>query len=86
MAREGGYGASPADVALTVAQRNGGPGAPPITELAAAGAKRISTGTAITQAAYALAGRATTELLTKGTYTEMEEALDFGTINNLLAR
>ena len=63
-----------------------GPGAPPIAELAAAGAKRISTGTAITQAAYALAGRAAAELLTKGTYTELEEALDFGTINNLLAR
>jgi 2-methylisocitrate lyase-like PEP mutase family enzyme len=63
-----------------------GPGAPPTAELAAAGARRISTGTAIAQAAYALAGRAATELLTKGTYTELEEALDFGTINNLLAR
>ena len=63
-----------------------GPGAPPVAELTAAGVRRISTGTAITQAAYALAGRAAAELLTKGTYTELEEALGFGTINNLLAR
>jgi 2-methylisocitrate lyase-like PEP mutase family enzyme len=62
-----------------------GPGAPPIAELAAAGARRVSTGTAITQAAYALAGRAATELLTKGTYTEIGEALEFGAINNMLA-
>jgi 2-methylisocitrate lyase-like PEP mutase family enzyme len=63
-----------------------GPGAPPIAELAAAGARRVSTGTAITQAAYALAGRAATELLAKGTYTEIEDALAFGAMNSLLVR
>jgi 2-methylisocitrate lyase-like PEP mutase family enzyme len=44
------------------------PGAPAVAELAAAGVVRISLGAAITQAAYALAARATTELLTAGTY------------------
>jgi 2-methylisocitrate lyase-like PEP mutase family enzyme len=44
------------------------PGAPAVAELAAAGVVRISLGPAITQAAYALAARATAELLTAGTY------------------
>jgi 2-methylisocitrate lyase-like PEP mutase family enzyme len=37
------------------------PGAPSVAELAAAGAVRISLGSAIAQAAYAVAGRAATE-------------------------
>jgi 2-methylisocitrate lyase-like PEP mutase family enzyme len=45
-----------------------GPGAPSVAEFAAAGAVRISLGSAIAQAAYAVAARATTELLTGGTY------------------
>jgi 2-methylisocitrate lyase-like PEP mutase family enzyme len=44
------------------------PGAPAVAELAAAGVARISLGPAITQAAYALAARAATEMLTAGTY------------------
>jgi 2-methylisocitrate lyase-like PEP mutase family enzyme len=60
-----------------------GPGAPPVAELAAAGVRRVSTGTAIAQAAYTLATRAATELLTTGSYTVLEQALDFGTINSL---
>jgi 2-methylisocitrate lyase-like PEP mutase family enzyme len=62
-----------------------GPGAPPVTELAAAGVRRVSVGTAITQAAYALANRAATEMLTTGRYTELDGALDFGTLNGLFA-
>jgi 2-methylisocitrate lyase-like PEP mutase family enzyme len=63
-----------------------GPGAPLVAELAAAGVRRVSIGTAITQAAYTLAQHAATELFTTGSYTELEESLDFGTINSLFAR
>jgi 2-methylisocitrate lyase-like PEP mutase family enzyme len=60
-----------------------GPGTPPVAELVAAGVRRVSIGTAIAQAAYTLAKRAATELLTTGSYATLEEALDFGTINSL---
>jgi 2-methylisocitrate lyase-like PEP mutase family enzyme len=63
-----------------------GPGAPLVAELAVAGVRRVSIGTAIAQAAYTLAKRAATELLTTGSYAELEQALDFGTINSLFAR
>jgi 2-methylisocitrate lyase-like PEP mutase family enzyme len=62
-----------------------GPGAPPVAELAAAGVRRVSVGTAIAQAAYALAERSAIELLTADGYTELEAALDFATINGLFA-
>ena len=60
-----------------------GPGAPPVAELAAAGVRRVSIGTAIAQAVYTLATRSATELLTTGSYAVLEQALDFGTINSL---
>lgn len=60
-----------------------GPGAPSATEFEAAGVRRLSVGTAITQAAYTFAQHAATELLTKGTYTELAGAIDFGTLNTL---
>lgn len=60
-----------------------GPGAPLVAELDSAGVRRVSVGTAITQAAYTLAHRAATELLTTGTYAELDTAIDFATINNL---
>lgn len=63
-----------------------GPGAPTIAEFEAAGVRRVSVGTAISQAAYSIAQRAATELLTKGTYTELKGALDFGIINATLSR
>jgi 2-methylisocitrate lyase-like PEP mutase family enzyme len=62
-----------------------GSGAPLVAELAAAGVRRVSIGTAIAQAAYTLAKRAATELFTTGSYAELEAALDFGTINGLFA-
>lgn len=62
-----------------------GSGAPLVAELAAAGVRRVSIGTAIAQAAYTLARRAATELFTTGSYAELEAALDFGTINGLFA-
>jgi 2-methylisocitrate lyase-like PEP mutase family enzyme len=57
------------------------PGAPSVAELAAAGAVRISLGSGIAQAAYAVAARATTEMLTSGTYNSVADAVDYGTMN-----
>ena len=63
-----------------------GPGTPTVAELASAGVRRVSVGTAISQAAYSIAYRAAAELLTEGTYTELEGALDFATINRMFIR
>ena len=63
-----------------------GPGAPTVAEFESAGVRRVSVGTGISQAAYSVAQRAATELLTKGTYTELEGALDFGKINGMFSR
>lgn len=62
------------------------PGAPTVAEFEAAGVRRVSLGTAVTQSAYTLAQRAATEALTKGTYDELGGALDFGTLNGFFAR
>ena len=62
-----------------------GPGAPTVPELAAAGVRRVSIGTALAQAAYTLTKRTATELFTTGSYAELEAALDFGAINGLFA-
>jgi 2-methylisocitrate lyase-like PEP mutase family enzyme len=61
------------------------PGAPSVAELAAAGAVRISLGSGIAQAAYRVAARATTELLTSGTYNSVADAIDYGTMNASVA-
>jgi 2-methylisocitrate lyase-like PEP mutase family enzyme len=61
-----------------------GPGAPPVAELAAAGAVRVSLGTAIAQAAYGVAARAAAELLTAGTYSASEGGIDYGEMNAAL--
>lgn len=70
--------ASPLPVAV-----GGGPGTPSVAEYESVGVRRISAGTRITQAAYSLASRAAAEMLTKGTFTEIEGAIDYGTINSL---
>jgi 2-methylisocitrate lyase-like PEP mutase family enzyme len=61
------------------------PGAPTVAEFESAGVRRVSVGTSISQAAYSLAQRAATEL-TKGTYTELDGALDFSGINSVFTR
>lgn len=63
-----------------------GPGSPTVAEFEAAGVRRVSLGTAVTQAAYTLAQRAATEVLTTGTYDTLVGALDFGTLNGFFAR
>ncbi len=62
------------------------PGAPTVAEFEAAGVRRVSLGTAVTQSAYTVAQRAATEVLTKGTYQELEGALDFDALNGFFAR
>jgi 2-methylisocitrate lyase-like PEP mutase family enzyme len=62
------------------------PGAPTIAEFEAVGVRRVSLGTALSQAAYSLAHRAAAELLSTGTCTELEGALDFGSINSAVSR
>ncbi|WP_327085554.1 isocitrate lyase/phosphoenolpyruvate mutase family protein [Nonomuraea sp. NBC_01738] len=59
-------------------------GAPTVAEFAAAGVVRISLGSAIAQAAYALAARATTELLDKGVYDATGDGLPYDRLNALL--
>lgn len=63
-----------------------GPGAPTVAELAAVGVRRISVGTAIAQAAYDVAQRATTELLERGTYGVLASGLNFMMINSAMKR
>ncbi|WP_432846770.1 isocitrate lyase/PEP mutase family protein [Amycolatopsis sp. CA-161197] len=62
-----------------------GPGAPSVADLASAGVRRVTVGTALAQAAYAAALRSTRELLDAGTYAELGSAMDFGTLNGLFA-
>ncbi|WP_214321864.1 isocitrate lyase/PEP mutase family protein [Nonomuraea sediminis] len=60
-------------------------GAPAVKELAAAGVVRVSLGSAIAQAAYGLAARAATELLTHGTYDATADALPYDRLNRALS-
>jgi hypothetical protein len=55
-----------------------------VAELAAAGAVRISLGSAIAQAAYAVAVRATTELLTTGTYDCVAGGIAYDAMNDAI--
>lgn len=61
-----------------------GPGAPPVGELAALGVRRISVGSGIASAAYALTRRAAVELLTAGTYTALEGGIAHAEMNAVL--
>ncbi|MEU9407943.1 isocitrate lyase/phosphoenolpyruvate mutase family protein [Streptomyces sp. NPDC048281] len=63
-----------------------GPGAPPVADLAALGVARVSTGSAIAQAAHAAVRRAARELLETGTYESLTGGLDYGDLNDLLGR
>ncbi|WP_367130232.1 isocitrate lyase/phosphoenolpyruvate mutase family protein [Saccharothrix sp. HUAS TT1] len=63
-----------------------GPGAPSVAEFEAVGVRRVSLGTAVSQAAYSVAHRAAEEVLNKGTYAELDGALDFGAVNGVFAR
>jgi 2-methylisocitrate lyase-like PEP mutase family enzyme len=61
-------------------------GGPTVAALAAAGVRRISVGSALAQAAYTVAQRAASELLTSGTYTAGEGAMSFQDLDSQFAR
>jgi 2-methylisocitrate lyase-like PEP mutase family enzyme len=63
-----------------------GPGAPDVSALAAAGVARMSVGPVIAQSAYGVVARASRELLSDGTYTAMNEGLDYTELNKLVER
>ncbi|WP_033281716.1 isocitrate lyase/PEP mutase family protein [Streptomyces sp. NRRL F-525] len=63
-----------------------GPGAPPVAELAALGVARVSAGSSIAAAAYAVVRRAARELLDTGTYGAQTGGIGYGELNSLLAR
>ncbi|GLY77878.1 hypothetical protein Airi01_061450 [Actinoallomurus iriomotensis] len=60
-----------------------GPGAPDVATLAGLGVSRISLGSGIAQAAYAVVRRAARQVLSDGTYDELADALDYGELNGL---
>ena len=61
-----------------------GPGAPSTAELARLGVARISLGSSIAEAAYAVVRRSAKELLAAGSYTALADALDYAEVNTLL--
>lgn len=61
------------------------PGLPPVPELGRLGVARVSLGSSVAQAAYAVARRAAEELRASGTYGVVAEGLDFGELNALVA-
>ncbi|MFJ4778610.1 isocitrate lyase/phosphoenolpyruvate mutase family protein [Streptomyces sp. NPDC088762] len=61
-----------------------GPGAPTVAELGALGVARVSLGSWVAEAAYAVVRRATEELLSGGTYGSLADALPYGELNSLL--
>jgi 2-methylisocitrate lyase-like PEP mutase family enzyme len=63
-----------------------GPGSPSVPELAKLGVARVSLGSSVAQAAYAVAQRAAAEAYATGTYAALTDSLDYGTLNALLHR
>ncbi|RQW89596.1 isocitrate lyase/PEP mutase family protein [Micromonospora globispora] len=61
-----------------------GPGAPPVPELARLGVARVSLGSSVAEAAYAVARRAAEEAFGTGTYAALADALDYQALNELM--
>jgi 2-methylisocitrate lyase-like PEP mutase family enzyme len=62
-----------------------GPGAPTVAEFSAAGAVRVSLGSSIVAAAYAVAARAATELFSTGSYDSMRDGIPYAELNRAIA-
>jgi 2-methylisocitrate lyase-like PEP mutase family enzyme len=62
-----------------------GPGSPTVSALAGLGVARVSTGSALAQAAFALVRRAATEVLTDGSYATLADGDDFARLNSLMS-
>lgn len=60
-----------------------GPGSLSVAELAGLGVARVSVGSSMAQAAYAVARQASTELFAAGTYESLALALDYGELNSM---
>ncbi|WP_031077113.1 isocitrate lyase/PEP mutase family protein [Streptomyces sp. NRRL WC-3742] len=63
-----------------------GPGAPSVPELSKLGVARVSLGSGVAEAAYAVARRAAAELAATGTYTSLTDAIPYGDLNALMNR
>lgn len=61
-----------------------GPGSPSIGELKEAGVRRASAGSSIAAAIHGHTRRAMAELIESGTYDELADPLDYGTMNSLM--
>jgi 2-methylisocitrate lyase-like PEP mutase family enzyme len=62
-----------------------GPGSPSVAELAALGVARISLGSSVAEAAYAVMRSATEELISHGTYGAPDGGVSYGQLNKLLS-
>ena len=62
-----------------------GPGTASVPELGALGVARVSLGSAVAEAAYALVERAARELLETGTYESVRDALEYRRMNALMS-
>ncbi|MFF7247560.1 isocitrate lyase/phosphoenolpyruvate mutase family protein [Embleya sp. NPDC008237] len=63
-----------------------GPGAPTVAEFGKLGVARVSLGSAIAEAAYAVVRRSARELFETGTYSTLTDSIPYGDLNALLAR
>jgi 2-methylisocitrate lyase-like PEP mutase family enzyme len=61
-----------------------GPGAPAVPELARLGVARVSLGSGVAEAAYAVMRRVAREALTTGTYASLAESIGYDEMNSLL--
>lgn len=61
-----------------------GPGSPSVAELGELGVARVSLGSSIAQAAYAIARRSAEEFFNRGTYATLDGALDYLETNALM--
>ncbi|MFJ7588845.1 isocitrate lyase/phosphoenolpyruvate mutase family protein [Streptomyces sp. NPDC097617] len=61
-----------------------GPGAPTVAAFGALGVSRVSLGSWVAEAAYAVVRRAAEELISDGTYGALAHALPYGELNSLL--
>lgn len=61
-----------------------GPGSPAIAELAKAGVARVSLGSSVASAAYAVVQRAAAEALGAGTYESLSDGTSYGNLNALM--
>jgi 2-methylisocitrate lyase-like PEP mutase family enzyme len=61
------------------------PGLPPVAELGRLGVARVSLGSSVAEAAYAVARRAALELVAAGTYASVADGLDYAELDALVA-